>query len=318
MNNNRNQFWLLYIVAIALLLASFIALRFLLPVSLLFDAEWRGISPLYQYLLSDMWGWALVITLFVSLATLLLTTLGLWLLRKVKPMWLLVVAWAISLGAAMGIWGVFPSPSTNDRFKTLMVLSGQEDWQGVIDYTNKYPCSSYLEYNIRNLALAETGQLIENFRQQSNRSVQYLFVMKVETPYVSAMLSDIYWSMGEISMSQMYAFEANEKLGNYSPRLLKRLVQTNLVYGYYAVAAKYLTILSENTLNDDFVAHYSQLMNDEAVETDPLLGLKRRCIPKDNVFPSARSIPFDLNILLQQCPEARSAEQYFKTITITH
>ena len=35
--------------------------------------------------------------------------------------------------------------------------------------------------------------------------------------------------MGHIAFSQRYAFEANEGMGNFSPRMLQRLVQTSLI-----------------------------------------------------------------------------------------
>lgn len=316
MNKDKKCNRILIVVSVILMVFSTGILRVFLPLSLLFDAEWKGISLLYQFLLSSLWGWALSVSLLILLVTLIATNLFVRVLRKFHPVLLLVSVWLLSTVVALFVCGGLTPPSQSNRVKTLMVLSGREDWQGILDYVGKYPCTSYLEFNILNQALAETGRLSESFRNQKQRNVRHLFVLEVEGPYVSAILSDVYWSMGEISMSQMYAFEANEKVGNYSPRLLKRLVQTNLVYGYYDVAAKYLSILSKNTLNEDFVAHYSQLLSDEAVDSDPVLGMKRRCIPQENGFPSSISIPYDLQVIVKQCPEHRASAQYLEAVAL--
>ena len=301
---------------VALMIITVVLLRMLLPESLLFAAEWRGESALYQFLLSDLLGWALLLTLLIVLGVLFLTALCTWLMPRVKPLWLMLCCWLVLSLSVVGFCGVFRPASNEEQFKTLMVLSGREDWDGVLRYSRKHSSNSFLVQNIENLALAEKGLLSQTFRRQANRDVRNLVVLEIKSPYVSAMLSDIYWSMGEISMSQMYAFEANEKLGNYSPRLLKRLVQTNLVYGYYAVAAKYLTILSQNTLNDGFVAHYSRLMCDEAVEKDSLLSMKRLCIPAENGFPTIKSSPYDMQRILQQCSRHRTSQQYLDALSV--
>ena len=47
------------------------------------------------------------------------------------------------------------------------------------------------------------------------------------------LLSDIYYQMGNVALAQEMAFEgmiASERAVN--PRLLLRLIQTNLIYGY--------------------------------------------------------------------------------------
>ncbi len=316
MNKDKKCNRILIVVSVILMVFSVGILRVFLPLSLLFDAEWKGTSLLYQFVLSDMWGWALSIALLIAVIAGIITGLLVRIVSRFHPALLLVSVWLLSTVAALFLCGGLLPPTQNNRIKTMMVLSGREDWQGIVDYARKYPCASYLEFNILNQALAETGRLSASFRNQKQRNVRHLFVLEVEGPYVSAILSDVYWSMGEISMSQMYAFEANEKVGNYSPRLLKRLVQTNLVYGYYAVASKYLDILSKYTMNEDFVAYYRRLLSDEAVDADPVLGMKRRCIPQENGFPSSRSIPYDLQTIIKQCPEHRASAQYLEAVLL--
>ena len=200
--------------------------------------------------------------------------------------------------------------SDSDRFKGMMCMVEDENWDGIIGECEDRRVTNLLEQNMLNLALAETGLLEQRLTQQPCRDVNSLFVLQIESPYVAALLSDIYWSMGEISMSQMYAFEANEKMDNLSPRLLKRLVLTNIVFGHYRVAEKYLNWLDKTLFYREWSAHYRTMLSDEAVMADPVLRLKRACIPAENVFPSAQSVAYDLQQIIDRNPEHRTSAAY--------
>ena len=64
---------------------------------------------------------------------------------------------------------------------------------------------------------------------------------------ISALLSDVYFTMGNVAAAQEMAFESNiGALCDGNPRMTQRLVQTNLIYGAYPVAEKYIAVL-ENT-----------------------------------------------------------------------
>lgn len=64
---------------------------------------------------------------------------------------------------------------------------------------------------------------------------------------VSTLLSDAYFTLGEIALSQEMAFEGYVTvIGAGNPRNLQRLVQTNLIYGTYPIAEKYISILEKH------------------------------------------------------------------------
>ena len=222
----------------------------------------------------------------------------------------------LGLGGVTAWWTMGKSSvrGTEGRWRSEMCLVHEQRWDNVLRLTDGRRLSNQLELNLRNLALAETGGLAKQFKAQPNADINHLVVLKIGSPEVAAMLSDIYWSMGEVSMSQYYAFEANEKMGNLSPRLLQRLALTNIVYGEYRVAEKYLKWLDKTLFYHKWAQHCRTLLRDEAVNNDPVLSLKRRCIPRENCFPSARSIPYDLEQLLKQCPEHRSSREYLEAI----
>ena len=69
--------------------------------------------------------------------------------------------------------------------------------------------------------------------------VEGLIVPWNKQEHVSCLLSDVYFTMGAIASSQEMAFEAFvSAMGDGNPRMLKRLVQTNLIFGDYPVAEK--------------------------------------------------------------------------------
>ena len=106
---------------------------------------------------------------------------------------------------------------------------------------------------------------------------------------------DVYYTMGYVNLSQVSAFEAQESVDNKSPYLWQRLVDTNIENGAYVVAEKYIKKL-ETTLAYRDWAHERRrfLYNDIAVLQNPVLGKKRKCIFKDDIFIGSCGIGSDL------------------------
>ena len=105
--------------------------------------------------------------------------------------------------------------------------------------------------------------------------------------------------------SQEMAFEANVSvIGAGSPRCLMRLVQTNLIFGTYPIAEKYIRLLEQMPVYRDWAKqHRAFLYNDAAVEADPLLGLKRRGLPKESDLAGIHGLEHDLLLRAEQQPE---------------
>lgn len=96
---------------------------------------------------------------------------------------------------------------------------------------------------------------------------------------VTMLLTDVFYAMGYVNMSQLCAFESQECIDNKSPYLWQRLVVTNLENGAYAVAEKYIHKLERTLAYRDWARERRKfLYNDAAVRRDPVLGLKRKCI----------------------------------------
>lgn len=226
----------------------------------------------------------------------------------------LVSALAVAAGAWVLLCDGLSKTTADKEFQTQMCQLARRDWQQLA--TSTKGTNNLLELNLRNLAWAEMGQLPQHVMPQQGGDV--LVVSSFQSPYVAAMVSEIYWTMGEVAMSQCYAFQANEKLGNLSPLLLKRLAQTNIVYGQYDVARKYLRWLQKSLFDRDWAETYLTKLSDEAVEADPELRLKRRCIPGQNGFPSLRSVVYDLQQIIASNPEHKTSAQYLDALKVIY
>jgi len=103
-------------------------------------------------------------------------------------------------------------------------------------------------------------------------------------PGLALIISDYYFDLGYISISQQWAYGAMA-LMPYNSRVLKRLVLTSLIYGNYHTAHSMLNVLSDHLLSDDFVEHYMPYVTDTSLmKTDRLIMEKRISMPEDTVI----------------------------------
>lgn len=254
--------------------------------------------------------WIIIITLFVVCAITKLFTLS--------KRWMIYVTYlAIFLGASVFImFGINRYiDRNNENFKELNFYAKNSQWDKIIAKCCSIPINNLLFQNYLNVALAEKGELAENLFKEPCVDIQTIYVVSNKTPYISALLSDVYFSMGHIAFSQRAAFEANEGVGNFSPRMLQRLVQTNIIYGAYGVADKYLKLLENTLFYKDWVKQYRKfLWNDAAVEADPLLGSKRLCLFPDNRFSGIYGLDDDLKQIIMSNPSHKLTIEYLGSL----
>ena len=188
--------------------------------------------------------------------------------------------------------------------KQLDYANRQSDWDEVLRLSQG-PIQNYLYLNYLNRALAEKGVLGDQAFAFNQHGPQGLMVGWDKTFSVSWLLSDLYFTLGEIALSQEMAFEANVSvIGAGSPRCLMRLVQTNLIFGAYPIAEKYIRLLEQMPVYRDWAKqHRAFLYNDAAVDADPLLGLKRRGLPAESDLAGIHGLEHDLLLRAEQQPE---------------
>jgi hypothetical protein len=93
------------------------------------------------------------------------------------------------------------------------------------------------------------------------------------------------------------------------------LIETNLAFGYYPVARKYIDLLGRKTAYSAIADRYRPFLNnDSLVEADPVLGPKRRCIPEKDFISMVRGIEEDLKDIIRANPSNRKAVEYLGSI----
>lgn len=267
-----------------------------------YATKW-SLALLYAIVLSI--GAYIIYVLIISLAK----------IKYAKARWIVFAIGLICGECGLAFGFLHRKQSENDRFMEQMCLVRENRWQDIINKSHGRQVTNLLEQNMLNMALAETGQLDEHLMDQPCPNIYSIYVQQYESPYVVAMLSDIFWSMGHIGFSQEYAFQANEKLGNHSPRLLQRLADIAIVYGQYDLADRYLWWLDRTLFYRGWsVQRRSLLYDDDAVAADPELGPKRACIIKEDRFSGSKGLDKDLQCIIDQNPDYKPTAQFLNAL----
>lgn len=212
--------------------------------------------------------------------------------------------------AVLAILSVSYTFDKTTRDKILVSFYGASgDWDKVIktaESLKEYDLFINLNYN---RALANKGTLADNlFHYNQLAGPLGLFIDGKVTSDIPFICSDQYYDLGYMNESQHWAFEAQTIFPN-SPRLLKRLVQINLVNGEYQLAEKFLRRLNENVLYHDWVAKHQKYLEDTSlVAKDPEFSYKRQCEPLDNFTAGHHSKK--LTKLLEANPSNKMAFEY--------
>lgn len=198
------------------------------------------------------------------------------------------------------------------KVKELDYYTRTEQWDRIIGISQG-PLNNYLEINYLNLALARKGELADRMFAFDQRGPQGVTLGWNKSESSSLLLCETAFAMGNTALTQKMAFEAYATArGEGNPRMLKRLVQTNLIFGEYKVAEKYLDILS-NTLYYRTWAenHRKFLYDDSAIARDSLLGPMRKSLPKETaILTDLENMGNDLRKIAEANPERHEAVHY--------
>lgn len=183
-----------------------------------------------------------VVLLLILFATAFVMKIFPWGKRPVKVLvagGLFVVLFCFSAFCLPG-----PYEVRNNRMNELSVLGQRNDWDTIIREHPKEGVSDYAGLNYLNMALAQKGVLGDRLFHYDQKGPQSLLASWDRTYYMSCLLSDIHYMIGDISLSEGYAMEGLTlaKRGG-SPRMLQRLVKISLIRRDYALADKYVGLL---------------------------------------------------------------------------
>lgn len=152
-----------------------------------------------------------------------------------------------------------------------------EQWEKIVENYSDETANRYTT-NLLNMALARLGMLGERMFHYRQEGRQTLIMEWGSGVFGAVPLCDIHYYIGDMPTAQKYAFEGYvATLHGGNTRLLKRLVETNLVMGAYTVAEKYIRLMEATLFYRQEAERYRNfLYNDRLVEQDRELGNKRK------------------------------------------
>lgn len=170
----------------------------------------------------------------------------------------------------------------DERKYTLMdydYLVRANRWETIIQKSERRQADLPVSVCATNLALAMTGQLGERAFDFFQHGAEGL-LPRFERNFVSLQLiGEAYFQLGLVNTAQRMTFEAMEAIPNYnkSARAVKRLAETNLINGQYAVAQKYLNMLKKTIFYRNWALRTELLLSDEKqIDAHPLYGRLRK------------------------------------------
>jgi hypothetical protein len=168
-----------------------------------------------------------------------------------------------------------------------------QNWSAILAKADKKTPDLPMTVCATNLALGMSGQLGERLFDYYQNGTQGL-VPLFERNFASILLTgEVYWQLGLVNNAQQFAFEAMEAIPNYakSCRAVKRLAETNLVNGEYAVARKYLQMLQKTLAYHQWAERTLPLLgNEKAINEHPVYGRMRQIRLKDDFLFSEREL----------------------------
>lgn len=288
---------LMYAVALILISALFVPY----PLSRLF-------AGIYYYRLVEILSYMLII---IALVVLLLATLRLQInISKAK-----IVA-PLAACAVVGLVA-FMIPKAYDERKYDLVeydwLVRQQRWNDIIAKSEQKQPDLPMSVCATNLALGMTGQLGDrcfDFFQNGDEGLMPPFERNFSTTLLTG---DMYFLLGLVNTSQRYAFEAMESIPNYnkSARTIKRLAETNLINGQYAVARKYLKMLQKTIFYKKWADRRMEMIdNPKLIDKHNVYGYLRKVRLTEDFLFSDQEIDKICGQLLMHNKDNMMAMQY--------
>ena len=187
------------------------------------------------------------------------------------------------------------------------------DWNGIIAKAEQQMPDLPMSVSATNLALGMTNQLGDrafDFYQRGSEGLLPKFERNFAT---SQLTGEIYFNLGLVNTAQRFAFEAMEAIPNYnkSARVVKRLVETNLINGQYEVARKYLQMLEKTVFYRPWAQRTMTMLGDEkAIDAHPLYGKLRQYRLQEDFLFSDRELDKICGQLFIHNQQNQMAAQY--------
>ena len=200
-----------------------------------------------------------------------------------------------------------------EQIMTYDYLVREGRWNDVVAFAERKPPQNYLSLAMLNLSLAKTGELGNRMFNYSQHGINGLFLPFAREFVAPIMGNEIFYNLGLTNASQEYAFESMETTPamTKSARVIKRLAETNLINGQYAVSGKYLKLLEKTIFYRKWAKNAeTYLFNEEKINADPDWGEKRKFMIRNDYFFHVKNMEAVLNRMIKEHPDNKVAFEY--------
>lgn len=160
---------------------------------------------------------------------------------------------------------------TVTKFKALDYYLRNEQWDDALRLCKEQGVDNTLHILMQNIALIQTDALGDKAFAYTQLGLEGITMdWSDNNPLIFSTLSDLHFALGNTSIAQEVAFKKNSESiainHSYNPRMLKRLVQTNIIYGGesgYDIAKKYIAILEKSLFYRDWATEQRVYLDDK-------------------------------------------------------
>jgi len=196
-------------------------------------------------------------------------------------------------------------------------LTRTHKWDAIVAMAEKEEPSSPTEMSAVNFALAMRGELAERIFEFPQRTSEGLLPTFKREPLSCVMTSEIFFRLGMVNTAQRFMFEAQESLpyGQKSGRIMRRLAETNIINGQYAVAQRYLHVLEKTFAYRQWAKKTLAILGDEdKVDSHPLYGEMRKLRVEEDFYYSDTEMDQMLGLLFMRNNSNRMALDYLLSL----
>lgn len=190
------------------------------------------------------------------------------------------------------------------------------DWDRIIETADRRQPTFLISY--LNLALAQKGQLVQNFRYYNPQDLSSLMYPTPNLKTGLSLQSNVYLAWGYLGSGRKAAFDGNVVTpGSRHPRQLQALIQANLVLESYGVAEKYIRILEKTLFYRKWALSMRRFIdNPEAVRSDETLGRMYSSLPLTDEYARYDGMSGDMRDMMEANPSNHILAQFHELYKI--
>lgn len=227
---------------------------------------------------------------------------------------ILMMSAQAGLLSAMALWGIIRVADwEKEEIMAYSYYARTQKWNSIIALADKKSPDGPLTVSTLNLALSRKNYLPEYMFTYFQHGAEGLLPDSGGDYNLLTMVGEVYYHLGLINTAQQYAFEAMETIPDFqkSVRCIKRLAETHMINGEYALAAKYLEMLKHTLFYRKWASEASAYSgNEERMNVHPEWSMLRKLKPKEDFLFSDREKDMMLGLLYQYNPANTMAYEY--------